>query len=158
MRSAHTTRRDPSARFSARARAAGGALLVALGLVCGPVFACPEDTDGDGVCDALDNCPAVANPDQADPDTATTGDVCDPADAELNVTKLTLKRDSSAQNDSSLYRAKGDFFTSPPADVFSGAAGVTVQVVDALTTTATHAWTSAECVTVSSGKITCVSP
>ena len=38
------------------------------------------DTDGDGICDELDNCPTVANPDQADADGDHTGDVCEDAD------------------------------------------------------------------------------
>jgi hypothetical protein len=37
-----------------------------------------EDTDGDGIVDALDNCPTVPNPDQADRDRDLIGDVCDP--------------------------------------------------------------------------------
>ncbi len=35
------------------------------------------DTDGDGVCDDDDNCPDVANPDQADSDGDGLGDACD---------------------------------------------------------------------------------
>jgi Thrombospondin type 3 repeat len=36
-----------------------------------------NDSDGDGVCDADDNCPATANPNQADADGDGVGDVCD---------------------------------------------------------------------------------
>ncbi len=41
------------------------------------------DTDQDRICDVDDNCPAVANPDQADGDGDRVGDVCDncPQDA-----------------------------------------------------------------------------
>ncbi len=39
------------------------------------------DTDGDGVVDLPDNCPATANPDQADLDGDAQGDACD-ADAD----------------------------------------------------------------------------
>jgi hypothetical protein len=37
----------------------------------------PADTDGDGVIDESDNCPAVANADQQDADENGTGDVCE---------------------------------------------------------------------------------
>lgn len=40
----------------------------------------PPDADGDGVPDASDNCPLVANPDQADRDGDGIGDACDPLD------------------------------------------------------------------------------
>ena len=35
------------------------------------------DADGDGLCDASDNCPAVQNPDQADCDHDGSGDACE---------------------------------------------------------------------------------
>jgi hypothetical protein len=35
------------------------------------------DSDGDGIADAMDNCPQVANANQADSDGDGTGDVCD---------------------------------------------------------------------------------
>jgi Thrombospondin type 3 repeat/RTX calcium-binding nonapeptide repeat (4 copies) len=38
----------------------------------------PSDGDGDGVPDSEDNCPGLANPDQADADGDGIGDVCDP--------------------------------------------------------------------------------
>ncbi len=37
-----------------------------------------HDTDGDGVEDSLDNCPLIANANQADVDGDLIGDVCDP--------------------------------------------------------------------------------
>jgi hypothetical protein len=37
------------------------------------------DVDRDGVCDNVDNCPAVANPDQADVNRDGQGDACTPA-------------------------------------------------------------------------------
>ena len=35
------------------------------------------DSDGDGICDSDDNCPAVSNPNQADRDNDGVGDACD---------------------------------------------------------------------------------
>jgi len=37
-----------------------------------------EDTDGDGIPDAEDNCPAIPNPAQTDTDGDGIGDLCDP--------------------------------------------------------------------------------
>ena len=42
------------------------------------------DRDGDGVPDDVDNCPDVANPDQANEDGDKFGDVCDPCPVEAN--------------------------------------------------------------------------
>src|SRR5437867_3444974 len=41
------------------------------------IVAICRDQDGDGVCDADDDCPQVANPDQADADGDGIGDACD---------------------------------------------------------------------------------
>lgn len=47
------------------------------------LVSCPQgngdpDEDGDGVANASDDCPGIANPDQADGDTDGVGDACDP--------------------------------------------------------------------------------
>jgi len=44
---------------------------------CPPDTGLP-DTDTDGVCDALDNCDAIANPTQSNADADALGDACDP--------------------------------------------------------------------------------
>jgi hypothetical protein len=47
------------------------------GVDMGDMGTCP-DQDGDGVCDAVDNCPTVPNPGQYDCDGNSMGDACDP--------------------------------------------------------------------------------
>jgi formylglycine-generating enzyme required for sulfatase activity len=50
------------------------AMAAAFGLASSSAFA--QDSDGDGILDASDNCPLVANPDQADCDGDGIGNAC----------------------------------------------------------------------------------
>ncbi len=60
-----------------------------------------SDADGDGVPDDLDNCPQVANTDQADSDGNTIGDACDQGDTEtgrkIDDVALSLKGTTTPQ-------------------------------------------------------------
>lgn len=53
-----------------------GILIPPVILTCAQINPDSEDSDGDGLVDACDNCPAVPNPTQADEDEDAIGDVC----------------------------------------------------------------------------------
>jgi hypothetical protein len=57
--------------------AAGGGVTFATNTSHDACASLGGDTDGDGVCDRLDNCPLVANPLQSDNDDDLLGDACD---------------------------------------------------------------------------------
>jgi hypothetical protein len=56
-----------------------------------PVDVPAQDTDNDGTCDLLDDCPTIADPGQADSDNDGRGDVCDPCNNIRNVIGLKPK-------------------------------------------------------------------
>lgn len=86
-----------SGRFTANSRRDNGDTAISHG--CWNTYVCQAyailvleralggacvDGDGDGVCDEDDNCPAIANDDQADTDGDGVGDVCDNCPDEPN--------------------------------------------------------------------------
>src|SRR5256884_1034406 len=62
-----------------------------------------RDQDGDGVCDADDDCPLAADPDQADADGDGIGDACDPCTgAAITGAKLALGKLGAPAGDDTL--------------------------------------------------------
>jgi hypothetical protein len=72
------------------------------------------DTDGDEVCDAEDNCPATANPDQNDLDDDGIGDVCDADDSTLALLRLNLRPDGRTARATGSVFVKGSLLTAAP--------------------------------------------
>jgi hypothetical protein len=77
------------------------------------------------------------------------------AAADLSVTKVRLRQNSSGQGDNSVIRMQAFFVTEPPTDVFEPANGVTITVADAITTSRTVTWTPADCISIN-GKTKCL--
>jgi hypothetical protein len=127
--------------------------------VAGPsAFACPEDSDGDGHCDAADNCPSVANPTQSNLDGDGEGDACDDSDAVLDIATLQIKADTSATSDNAAVKVKGSVATAPPDDRFFLASGVGLRVVDGGTLDFFYGLAQGDCGLVSLGRWVCIDP
>jgi hypothetical protein len=109
------------------------------------------DEDGDGVCDDVDNCPTVANSDQADLDADGQGNVCDDADAELDLVRARVRGGKPGKGE---IIAKGEIVLAP-GTVLDPTLGVEVQVVDTVMLDRTFVFTPADCSTLRSGRTTC---
>jgi hypothetical protein len=82
------------------------------------------DSDGDGVCDADDNCPLTPNPDQADSDGDGIGDACDTLVCDVD-------NDNDVDNtDLGLIRAKNGQLASGPNDPFDANGDGRINVAD----------------------------
>ncbi len=98
------------------------------------IVAICRDHDGDGVCDADDNCPDVANADQADHDGDGIGDVCDPCTGQtITQAKLTLAKLGGAAGDDTLaFKGEMTLPTAPALDpVATGVRVLVAGVLDA---------------------------
>ena len=115
------------------------------------------DVDGDGVCGADDNCPTVANADQADVDHDGIGNVCDPNDGPMNITAVDLKRSNNVGRPNGGVGIKGDAIFDP-ASLLLTTPKVTFTVTDSRTPTpfsVSQTWTvSSEC-KIKGTRITC---
>src|SRR5262245_337100 len=114
------------------------ALLVTISAGMAHAACAPDpDTDGDGICDPVDNCVAVANPDQLDTYGAWSsspagafGDACEAIEAEANVTKVKIRAGATGANPKGKITVKGDFVLSVGETFAPSAIGA--RVVDAL--------------------------
>jgi hypothetical protein len=101
------------------------------------------DTDGDMVCDDVDNCPADPNPDQSDVDVDAIGDVCDPVDGVMLEPKVSLRVVTLAVRG----QAKAFVQTTPPATAFEVTTSVAATIHDAVNSLSV-VWAASECLMV----------
>jgi hypothetical protein len=77
-----------------------------------------HDEDGDGVPDEIDNCPGLANADQANSDSDAVGDACDPAPSVSGETLLRFSSFATADPDydlsSGMSYVRDAVYVSPP--------------------------------------------
>ena len=108
------------------------------------------DSDGDEVCDSVDNCPASPNPMQADLDEDGRGDACD-ADGEFVIFRARLKPQSSTT------RANGS--VSIAATLLLGStsllAPAQIDIGDSLGLRGAVSFAASDCVSASSGTMKC---
>jgi hypothetical protein len=142
----------------------GTACSTGSGVACGQADTCQAgtciaggggDQDGDGVCDASDNCQGVPNASQRDLDGDGIGDACDPADASLAVARATLKlaKGATATNGHLVVRAK--IITDPAVDTFAVTGGLGVALADATGPVLDDTFGASECATGHGGRIAC---
>ncbi len=103
------------------------------------------DADGDGICAADDDCPAVADPSQRDLDHDGLGDACDDSDAPLTLTRVAIRGDTRATASNGSVTVKGELRTSAPSDVFDPSGGLAARIRDGGSLDRTFAWIAGEC-------------
>lgn len=116
------------------------------------------DSDGDGVVDALDNCPADANADQSDVDDDGHGDACDPLDNRtalvLSVARLRASHDTAASGKLTVRAFLNDNDSAGRFEASALSTGVLVAVRDA-SGFFNVTWTFPPCQRIADGRISC---
>lgn len=111
------------------------------------------DPDGDGVCSFNDNCPTLANADQSDVDGDAIGDVCDPLDGELAISRLRMRADTSSTRDSGSITL--DARIGSPGFPVTAPQGLALRVIDSFAARADVAWAAGDCATATSDAVSC---
>ena len=111
------------------------------------------DTDEDGICDDLDNCPTFANPEQSDIDGDGDGDPCDDADADLDLRRARVRAGTNQKGE---IIAKGEVVVTPDAP-FNPILGFQVEIRDTLLLEQSFSFTPAECTMLKNGRVVCKS-
>ncbi|HEY5921700.1 MAG TPA: hypothetical protein VIV11_08515 [Kofleriaceae bacterium] len=108
-----------------------------------------DDPDGDGIAGAEDNCPDVANADQANEDADKWGDVCDPCPIEANDTPSDPDGDGVADGCDPSPMTPGDqivlfegFHAAPPSTWIIGGAVIVGDDIRMVATGTNHTFMS----------------
>lgn len=113
------------------------------------------DADGDGICNADDDCPAIANATQIDLDEDGQGDACDATDVDLNVVNARVRRSVNAARPNGAILTKGDFLRLAPEPPLTVTDGVLVRVEDQIALDVAFSFSAAECDVNDKGRIKC---
>jgi len=124
---------------------------------CGP--ACTpltpaNDTDGDGVPDATDNCVTDPNPTQSDLDGDGAGDACDADDGPLALAQATV-RPGTAGAAKGRIAIDGSYVATVPTDWLDAGAEVMLAVAAGGGTPVVVTWPVGTCATRGQGRMTC---
>lgn len=116
------------------------------------------DPDADLFCSLDDNCPWTANSDQADLDEDGLGNVCDPADVELTMNKLSVRRSTSFGSFNGSILLRGEFILKTPGDSLDVIKGVAFRLKDSQNLDFKLNWPSSTCTRLSNGSTRCRYP
>lgn len=113
------------------------------------------DTDGDGVPQQFDLCPAVPDPDQRDRDGDGLGNACDDADGTLRPTRLQIRRSTTEPRASGRVLLEGELLVQGAGDSLAVLDGLTLRLADSLQLDQTVSWTGDECAATRRGTVRC---
>jgi hypothetical protein len=134
------------------------------GTVCdaGPAITCTEpdlcqsgtcmpggggDQDGDGICDADDDCPSMPDPTQADLDGDGVGDACDSVDGAFTIARLAVRVAVPATGSNGHLVFRGSLKADASAPFAPTTQGLGIHVVDAGTLALDETFDPGECAT-----------
>jgi CSLREA domain-containing protein len=121
---------------------------------CGNGFPDPGEQCDDGAGNGTDGCcSATCGVVDLDGDGICNRD--DPVDARITVTKAKVRRSTFAPKPNGGIAVNGAFLTSPPADTFSAASGISVRVQDGGTLNSLVTWSPSDCSVKPSGLFKC---
>ncbi len=112
------------------------------------------DLDADLICQDEDNCPGISNPGQEDTDMDGEGEICDPDELGIQVSRIALKSAIKGPG-SGQYVVKARMVVDPASgDVLDASDDITITLRDGSGYSFTRVFTPAECVE-KKGKIKC---